>query len=639
MHKSTKITAVEVLSDIGPIAKFLPGFNQRKEQQQMAEEITAAINEKLVLVCEAGTGTGKTLGYLTPIFLSERRAIISTATKALQSQLYHRDIPVIKNALDSSKTVSLLKGRQNYLCVHRMNESVGDRRINVQNLKLLVRVQKWAKQTSVGDLEELEILKDNSEIKPFITSTTDNCLGAECPAYTDCHVVNARRQAAASDVVVVNHHLLFADMALKESGFAELLPTADIVVLDEAHKVPDIASLFFSQSISARQISIFCQDCRTAVQKEAPDMLELVTGLEQLEQKQSIMRGHMKQQTARFTWGSQKNNTLINGVVQELAEILNAIILQMQIAEERGTELSACYSRAIILRDKWSLFESEPMPDHIHWIEISNRNFTLFDTPVTVAKEFSNLIDKSSSFWLMTSATLTVNGEFDYFKRNLGIESARECLLESPFDYKKQALLYLPELTVPPNNIDFEKHLVDAALPVLEASAGHAFFLFTSFKSLNATAMIMSARSDYPLLVQGERPRNELLKRFQNTPNAVLLGTSTFWEGIDVRGQQLSVVIIDKLPFSPPADPIINAQITRLLERGENPFEQLQIPQAATILKQGAGRLIRDATDRGVLMIGDNRLQTRTYGELFINSLPPMRITTDIEDVQIFFDS
>ncbi len=638
MRKDLKSPAARLLSQNGDIREHLSGFSERLEQQLMAEEVTNAIDRGEVLICEAGTGTGKTLGYLTPIFLSNKKSIVSTATKALQDQLYYRDIPVLNNTITSPKNVALLKGRQNYLCIYRMGKSFGDPRVDAENQRLLGNTSKWAEQTLTGDLDELKILEDGSSIRPFITSTTDNCLGADCPSFSGCHVVKARKEAAAADVVVVNHHLLFADIELKEGGFAELLPDADIVILDEAHKVPDVASLFFSRSISARQISMFCQDCKQAVQKEAPDMLTLTSDLEKLEQCQRSLRAQIKSKSSRLTWESLKQSNEISEKVGDVGRLLRKIGEQLEIAEERGIELAHCYVRVINLKDKWIVFENQATSDHVHWVELASYNFTLFDTPINVAKEFFAVVENSDATWIMTSATLAVKGDFSYFKNYLGLQSAKECFLESPFDYQGQALLYLPGLKIAPSDFDYEKRLIEAALPVLEASEGRAFFLFTSYRSLHIAASIMRTYDHYPLLVQGEAPRNQILKSYQSTPKAVLLGTSSFWEGIDVRGSQLSVVIIDKLPFMPPTDPVIEARITRLTEVGENAFEKIQIPHAVTVLKQGAGRLIRDFKDRGVLMLGDNRIETRAYGETFLESLPPMRITNDIEDVQIFFD-
>jgi ATP-dependent DNA helicase DinG len=638
MRKDLKSPAARLLSQNGDIREHLSGFSERLEQQLMAEEVTNAIDRGEVLICEAGTGTGKTLGYLTPIFLSNKKSIVSTATKALQDQLYYRDIPVLNNTITSPKNVALLKGRQNYLCIYRMGKSFGDPRVDAENQRLLANTSKWAEQTLTGDLDELKILEDGSSIRPFITSTTDNCLGADCPSFSGCHVVKARKEAAAADVVVVNHHLLFADIELKEGGFAELLPDADIVILDEAHKVPDVASLFFSRSISARQISMFCQDCKQAVQKEASDMLTLTSELEKLEQCQRSLRAQIKSKSSRLTWESLKQSNEISEKVGDVGRLLRKIGEQLEIAEERGIELAHCYARVINLKDKWIVFENQATSDHVHWVELASYNFTLFDTPINVAKEFFAVVENSDATWIMTSATLAVKGDFSYFKNYLGLQSAKECFLESPFDYQGQALLYLPGLKIAPSDFDYEKRLIEAALPVLEASEGRAFFLFTSYRSLHIAASIMRTYDHYPLLVQGEAPRNQILKSYQSTPKAVLLGTSSFWEGIDVRGSQLSVVIIDKLPFMPPTDPVIEARITRLTEVGENAFEKIQIPHAVTVLKQGAGRLIRDFKDRGVLMLGDNRIETRAYGETFLESLPPMRITNDIEDVQIFFD-
>jgi ATP-dependent DNA helicase DinG len=637
MSKKNKLSAFDLLSDTGPIAAKLSGFHARIEQQVMAEEVATAIENKQTLVCEAGTGTGKTLGYLVPVFLSKTKTIVSTATKTLQDQLFRQDIPLVKGALASGKTVSLLKGRQNYLCIYRFELNENDPRVSHHLNPWARKIKTWSKLTKTGDLEEISNLPDNALVRQAITSTAENCLGADCPSYKSCHVVNARKEAAASDIVVVNHHLLFADMVLRETGFAELLPDAGTIILDEAHRVPDIASLFFSRSISGRQISVFCQDSIDAIDHEAPDMVELRNIVSQLLSAVEGMRPSFGTIASRADWLPLKSEHVVNESVNAIGTFLKSAIDYFLVAEGRGVAMDNCLKRSAELIEKWELFRNDPVSGHVHWVDVTNRNFTLYDTPISVGPEFSNYVDKIRIAWIMTSATLSVDGTFDYFKASLGINEAMECLLASPFDYKSQALLYTPECNVAPSHEGYEECLIDTALSVLAFTKGHAFILFTSFRSLNKAAGFIREKSDYPLFVQGESSRGELLDRFKRTANAVLLGTSTFWEGVDVRGAQLRCVIIDKLPFAVPSDPLVKAKIEASIERGENPFTALQIPYAITVLKQGAGRLIRDVADRGVLMIGDNRLTSSSYGKVFIRSLPPMRRTSDIDDVEIFF--
>ena len=637
MPSKNELSAFDLLSNAGPIAGVLSGFQARIEQQIMADEVATAIEHKQTLVCEAGTGTGKTLGYLIPVFLSETKTIVSTATKTLQDQLFRQDIPLVKAALSSGKTVALLKGRQNYLCTHRFETNGNDPRISQHLNPWKNKIKSWSKLTKTGDLEEIRNLPDNSFIRQAITSTAENCLGADCPSYKNCHVVNARKQAASSDIVVVNHHLLFADMVLRETGFAELLPDAGTIVLDEAHRVPDIASLFFSRSISGRQIAVFCQDSIDAIDQEAPDMVELRSIVGQLLAVVEGLRPRFGSIASRADWPPLRVQPSVSESVNAIGDFLKSVNDYFLVAEGRGVEMDNCLKRSAELLGKWCLFKNEPISGHIHWVDATNRNFTLYDTPVSVGPEFSKYMDKIQIAWIMTSATLAVDATFDYFKASLGIEKATECLLASPFDYKTQAVLYTPEFNVPPSHESYEERLIDEALLVLAFTKGHAFLLFTSFRSLNKAAVLIREKSTYPLFVQGESPRGELLEQFKRTKNAVLLGTSTFWEGVDVRGAQLRCVIIDKLPFAVPSDPLVKAKIAASIERGQNAFTDLQIPHAITVLKQGAGRLIRDVGDRGVLMIGDNRLTSSSYGEVFIRSLPPMAHTSDIDDVEIFF--
>ena len=629
----------EVLGADGPFVDQLPGFAVRPQQQEMAQRIADTFAAQGILVCEAGTGTGKTLAYLVPALTAGVRTILSTATKTLQDQLFHRDLPVVQQALKRRIDIALLKGRQNYLCLHRLSGI--DNGLFPEPLQpgVLEMLTDWSRQTESGDLEEVTALADDSALRPRVTSTTDNCLGQDCPVFEKCFVVKARRRAAAAEVVVVNHHLLFADLVLRETGFAELLPNADAVVLDEAHKIPDIASNFFSRSISGHQLSSLVRDGLKAAALEAPDMPDLTDRLRQLDIAQSEMRRVLNGFGARPDWRQISQQAGVSSTTEALGTALAAAHEALEVAAERGVELDSCYRRLANLANTWSLFEVESEREHIHWVDISNRNFTFYDTPISVAQEFSQRVRQSEAAWVLTSATIAVDGDFAHFCESLGIEDADSAIWESPFDYAENALLYVPQLAIEPGNRGYESALFESCLPLLKANRGRAFILCTSYRAMHALADLCRADGSFTVLVQGDGPRTEMLNRFTDSSHAVLVGTASFWEGVDVRGQGLSLVIIDKLPFAVPDDPVTKARAEMMERDGRNPFMEMQLPQAVTALKQGAGRLIRDGADRGALVIGDNRILTRRYGTSFVRSLPPMPLTTEAARALDFVDA
>ena len=622
----------------GPFAELLPGFRPRPGQQDMARAIADTLARREVLVCEAGTGTGKTFAYLVPALASGLKVIISTATKTLQDQLFHRDLPLVRRALAAGGSMALLKGRASYACLYRLERAGHAGDVDATRLPLLDEIRRWAEQTVSGDLEEVRQLDDDAYLRALVTSTTENCLGQECPLFDPCFVVRARRAAVAADVVVVNHHLLFADLVLRDTGFAELLPAADAIVLDEAHKVPEIASTFFSRSISAQQLISLGRDVRSGAAEEADDMPTLTAAVSRLELAQHELKRLLGSHQRRIPWRDLSTSEEAVARVDAVGIELTSLVENLTLAAERGPMLANCRERAEAIRERWQRFAQAPTEDRICWVDVGPRNFTFYDTPLSVAREFSAHIENSQAAWVMTSATLAIEGHFEHFCTALGLAHARTHLWPSPFDYARQSLLYLPNLRREPRANDFERELVEAAVPVLEYSRGRAFFLFTSYRSLDLCAALLRERLSFPLLIQGDAPRSELLRRFQATAHAVLLGTATFWEGVDVRGEQLSCVIIDKLPFGVPDDPVTQARSAALTAQGENPFLRLQLPEAITALKQGAGRLIRDESDRGVLMIGDVRLRRRGYGAAFIQSLPPMPVTQELEDVRRFYN-
>ncbi len=630
----------ELLGATGPLAELLPGFAPRLEQQHMAEATAAAIAGRGKLIVEAGTGTGKTFAYLMPALRSGLKIIISTGTRHLQDQLYGKDLPVMREALKAPLRMALLKGRTNYLCLHRLETAAEDgRQFTGRHRHDFEEVRAWAGRSRHGDIAELGLLTEDSPVWPRVTSTTENCLGQECEHFQECFVTRARRNALEADVVVINHHLLFADMVLREEGFGELLPGADAFIIDEAHQLPEVASIFFGTTLSSHQLRDLARDVRLEQLREAGDVQELPEAAERLTGIVQRLRLALGQQDRRAAWSELNNNKEIQLVLEEMKESLKTLHEWLQASADRGKGLESCGQRATLLKDRLTLLMEHESGEYIHWFETFNTSFRLNLTPLNVAPVFRNCIDNLSSAWVFTSATLAVGDSFEHFSAQLGLDDAQTLQLDSPFDYRNNALLYLPADMPEPHERHYTDAVVEVAREVLSASGGRAFLLFTSHSALRAAARLLEQGFDYPLLVQGSAPRSELLEQFRALGNAVLLGTSSFWEGVDVRGEALSCVIIDKLPFGSPGDPVLQARIEALRRQGVNPFMAYQLPTAVITLKQGVGRLIRDHTDRGVLVLCDPRLRSKSYGRVFLDSLPDIPRTQDVDDVREFFAS
>jgi ATP-dependent DNA helicase DinG len=628
----------DLLGDAGPLADCVPGFFPRKEQQQMAVATADTIAANTTLIVEAGTGTGKTFAYLMPALQSGKKIIISTGTRHLQDQLFGKDLPVVRDALRAPVRSALLKGRANYLCWHRMGTAAGDgRKLSSRQLHELEEIRAWSAQTASGDIAELGRVPEDSIVWPRVTSTVENCLGQECEYFQDCFVVKARRQALDADIVVINHHLLFADMVLKEEGFGELLPGADAFIIDEAHQLPEVASAFFGATLSSHQLRDLVRDTRLEHVREAGDMQDLPEAADRLEALTHQLRLALGQTDRRAAWSEVSSDPALQDALQHLSTCLQQLTDWLVIAAERGKGLDSCRVRAVLLKERLALLMKHSASEYIHWFETFRTSFRLNLTPLNVAPIFRNCLDNLSSAWVFTSATLAVGDSFDHFAGQLGLEDAQMLKLDSPFDYQNNALLYLPDNLPAPNERFYVDAVVSCVRDVLEASAGRAFVLFTSHSALRAAAAQLENTLEFPLLVQGTAPRRELLERFRALGNAVLLGTGSFWEGVDVRGAALSCVIIDKLPFSSPGDPILQARIEALRQQGINPFMAYQLPHAVINLKQGVGRLIRDRSDRGVLVLCDPRLRSKAYGRIFLKSLPQMPHTSDSDQVHEFF--
>jgi len=629
--------AAEALSRSGKFNASLDGFRPRIGQQQMAAAIEAAIENQSILVSESGTGTGKTFAYLVPALLSGKRVIVSTGTKNLQEQLFNIDLPRVREILEVPVTASLLKGRANYLCLHRLRQAdslaLADTDTRIATMEAIVR---WSTETTNGDIAGFSGLPEDSPVWRTVTSTSDNCLGGRCQDYEQCYVQKARKAAMDAEIVVVNHHLFFADLSLKEEGFGQLLPGAEAVIFDEAHQLPEIASLFFGTSLSRQQIVALCRDAVAEEIKEKSGVRGLKAAIGVLEKAVADFHLAMGRKTGRGPWSAMKDKKLF-AAHSEMGEALSNLGALLEQAGARGEGLASCAVRAAELLERYYRFIDETSSDYIAWYDNSERNFSLYLTPLEIASAFTQTIEQEARSWIFTSATLTIKGSFDHFTRQLGLEHADTGLWDSPFDYQAASLCYQPQGLPDPRSANYTDAIIDAAVPVIEASGGRTFFLFTSFRALNIAAGKIKTLIDYPVLVQGDAPRSELLQKFRSLGNAVLLGTSSFWEGVDVQGEALSCVIIDKLPFAAPDDPVLQARAEAMEKRGQNPFMEYQLPSAVITLKQGVGRLIRDERDRGVLVLCDPRLRSKPYGRVFLASIPPMPRTQRLEDVESFF--
>jgi ATP-dependent DNA helicase DinG len=628
----------------GPLARAIADFRCRPQQIAMARLIAQAIADRARLLVEAGTGTGKTFAYLVPALTRGGKVIVSTGTKTLQDQLFLRDIPLLRQALGLPVTVAMLKGRANYVCHYHLKRAKEEGRfLDRQDARHLPRIERFARTTQSGDKAECGEVPETAGIWNHVTSTRDNCLGGDCPHLSQCFVMEARRRALAADVVVVNHHLFLADLALRDGGVAELLPVADTIILDEAHQLPELAGLFFGSSVSGGQLMELARDSRAEALAHAGGAAPLLEAAQALEKAVRDVRLCLP----REGWRAPATRALAVADFAFGLARLEAALGELKAAlaahADRAPGLDNCRLRAENLGEGVRRWREGSEADAVCWVEAATHGFALHATPLSVAEPLRAQMEGQPRAWIFTSATLAVKGDFSHYQALMGLADARTAAFDSPFDYARQALLYVPTGLPDPNGPDYTRAVVEAALPLIEAAGGRAFFLFTSLKAMReAYALLETAfrerALDFPLLLQGEGSRTELLERFRRLGNAVLVACQSFWEGVDVRGAALSLVIIDRLPFSPPDDPVLAARIERMNREGRNAFLEYQLPNAVIQLKQGAGRLIRDEADRGVLMICDPRLIDKPYGRRIWQSLPPMRRTRDgREAVEFFF--
>jgi ATP-dependent DNA helicase DinG len=634
----------QVFEKDGTLAKHIDGYSERTQQLEMALAIGDAIENNTQLVAEAGTGTGKTFAYLVPALLTGGKVIISTGTKNLQDQLYSRDLPNVRDALKVPVTVAMLKGRANYVCHYHLERAEQEGRFaSREDAKYVHVIKTFAENTKTGDKSELNSVPENAMIWASVTSTRDNCLGGDCAYYKECFVMEARKKALEADVVVVNHHLFFADVMLRDEGVAELLPSANTVIFDEAHQLPEVAGLFFGEDVSTSQLLELARDCTTAHLTLAKDCVALGDAIPALEKAAKDFRLVFAYEGSRLPVQKALALKGFEEAFDHMQSQLRALATVLETQAARDPLLEKCWQRSETLCDLFRRWKTAENNNLVRWVEVFTHSVQLHATPLSVAEGFGKQLNAQPRAWIFTSATLAVKSDFSHYLERMGLQDAKTGYWESPFNYQDQALFYVPAEMPDPNSPSYTASVVAAALPVLQASGGRAFVLSTSLRAMREIHALLKEEFiengiESPLLLQGESSRTELLDRFRKLGNAVLVGSQSFWEGVDVRGEALSVVIIDKLPFAPPDDPVLSARVDKLNAEGKNAFMEYQLPYSVITLKQGAGRLIRDENDRGVLMICDPRLITKSYGKRIWQSLPPFKRTRVLADVQAFFE-
>ncbi|MEC5397308.1 ATP-dependent DNA helicase [Uliginosibacterium sp. H1] len=635
-------------ADDGPLARVIPGFRARPQQLEMANAIAGAIQGNRVLVAEAGTGTGKTFAYLVPALVSGGKVIISTGTKTLQDQLFHRDLPEVRKALKVPVTTALLKGRANYACHYHAQRAVSEGRfITREDAGYIRQVIKWMETSSTGDKAECTGVPEDATVWLSATSTRENCLGQDCPNAKECFVMGARRAAQEADVVVVNHHLFFADVMLRDTGMAELLPACNTVIFDEAHQLPETASLFFGESASTAQLLELARDTRHEGLAHARDFTPLQDATRALEKAARDLRLAIPGENARLGWDQLEPNKDFHAALDELEEQLAHFVTLTESQAERDEALQRCWQRATEMHERVTRWRRVDEPDVIRWVEVFSQSASLNLTPLKVGDIFRKQVEGNAKAWVFTSATLAVGKDFGHYNRDLGLAwlepPPQTEVWGSPFDYGAQGLLYAPSDMPDPNSMDYADAVVEKAFPLIRAARGRTFVLCTSLRAMQRIhegidRKLFREGLDFPLLLQGQGSRSELLARFRDLGNAVLVASQSFWEGVDVPGDALSVVVIDKLPFSPPDDPVLKARVAWMEKQGRNPFMEYQLPRAVINMKQGAGRLIRTERDRGVLMVCDPRMITKPYGKMVWRSLPPMSRSRVEEEVVTFLE-
>jgi ATP-dependent DNA helicase DinG len=630
----------EAFSDAGALARAVEGYEPRAGQRAMAEAVASVIESGGTLLVEAGTGTGKTLAYLIPAILSGRRVLVSTGTKNLQEQIFFKDLPALRRALDVPFTATLMKGRSNYLCLHRFEQY---KMTEAPDAFLLPMIEAWAKQTETGDRAEVHDLPEDLPLWKELTASAETCLGAECPQFDACFITRMRQRAAESDVVIVNHHLLCADASVRQSAYGEVIPSCPTLVVDEAHQLEDVATQYFGVAVSSYRIDDLVRDG------------EKVTGVEIARDLERVSdRGHMffaglqlaprKEDRARYSAESIAeyfpDGMMLVGALDGLEATLALALKRASepgAASEPNEDAEALMRRAGELRDDLKFLLRASDPDFVYYLEMRGRGVFLRAAPIDVSRIVQDALFNRMRATVLTSATLAVEGSFEYVRGRLGIKQPDELRVASEFDYARQALLYLPRRMPPPRSPKFAESAAREVIDILKRTEGRAFVLFTSYSVLRTVQPFVEMALPFPIFVQGTLPRSALIEQFRRTSNAVLLATASFWQGVDVVGEALSCVIIDKLPFASPSEPVTAARIEAITSRGGDAFGEYQVPLAILTLQQGLGRLIRHRHDRGILAVLDPRLRTMGYGRRFLDSLPPAPVTSDLRDIDQFF--
>jgi len=631
-------TSTDALAPGGVFEKNLPGFIPRRAQLEMARAVEDALAHGGALVAESGTGTGKTFAYLAPVLLGGRRTIISTATRHLQEQIFHRDLPQVANALGVAADAALLKGRANYACHHRLGLALRQSDlVGEGESESFAELAEWAAASEHGDIAEFTGLGEDALLWKRVTSTADNCLGGQCPDFKRCFVMKARKRAMQAGVVVVNHHLFFSDLTLKSDGFGELLPQHDAVVFDEAHHVAAVASDFFGFSVSTAQIADLLEDAHAAErdEKSGVSFAGAADALEESLAKISRAARPLAGQSLEF---DEIMNPKFARIAQDLWDALTQLERALGAAAPAGDGLKRCHQRCLSLQERLDIWRERRDSELICWASASARHVRFQATPLKVNARFAAMMAAHPAAWIFTSATLALGDDFSAFCAELGLHAADTRRWDSPYDYRRHALLYLPPGMPDPRTGEYEHALKQVLLDVIGASRGRAFCLFTSIAMMRRMHGRLRAQTDWNIFLQGDAPKSELLGNFRRAANAVLFGTSSFWEGVDVQGERLSCVIIDKLPFASPSEPVLKSRLEACEQEGGNPFMTMQVPAAVIALKQGAGRLIRSESDRGVLVLCDPRISGKGYGKIFLQSLPGMTVTRRMGDVAAFFN-
>jgi len=622
---------------------MIGGYEHRPAQLQMAEAVHDAFQKHHHTVVEAATGTGKTLAYLLPAICSGRRVVISTATKSLQEQLYQKDVPFLQKHFAPNLKVAVMKGRSNFLCLSKMHALADQPMLKgMEEVDAFRQIREWSSLTETGDRAELTFLPDDSELWSRIDARRDTCTGKKCPEFEKCFLTQMQNRAKEADLIIVNHHLFFADLALKQDDFGSILPEYSGVVFDEAHEMEDVASDYFGQQISNFRFEELARDADHAIRLTKTGSPTLLRRTQRIREKSRAFFDSFPPRDGRFPFTRQEREAFLEQHREAYDALLNACkAMETEFAAltQKPEELTRIARRSFEIRQELSfLFESNEK-NYVYWFERRNKGVFLAATPIDISQILREKLFEPFDTVILTSATLTVAGRFEFIRQRLGLDHAKECALPPEFDYQQQALLYLPQKMPDVRDAGFAGKAADEIVQLLELSQGRAFCLFTSYAQMNDLFERVRTRVEFPLMLQGTAPRSILLERFKNTPNAVLFATASFWQGVDVPGEQLSCVIVDRLPFAVPSDPIVAARVRALQDEGRNPFSEFQVPEAVLALKQGFGRLIRAKTDRGILALLDTRIQRMPYGKIFLESLPRYRRTNDLEEVSRFLSA